>query len=119
LDVKFITRKEHRGGTQGVSLRIANGVYYRTGNFRGNSVDMEEEVLYIDSGPMVITTKNIYFGGTSISFRIRLDKIVAIHPYKDGIGVQKDAASAKPQLFVTGDGWFTYNLVTNLSNMIE
>jgi len=36
-------------------------------------------------------------------------------PYSDGIGIHRDAASAKPQIFVTGDGWFTYNLVVNLA----
>jgi hypothetical protein len=29
----------------------------------------------------------------------------------------RDAANAKPQFFITGDGWFTYNLVTNLSQL--
>jgi len=42
-------------------------------------------------------------------------KIVSFTPYSDGIGIQRDAASAKPQTFVTGDGWFIYNLVVNLA----
>jgi len=28
-----------------------------------------------------------------------------------------DTATAKAQIFVTGDGWFTYNFVTNLARM--
>lgn len=31
--------------------------------------------------------------------------------------LMRDAASAKPQIFITGDGWFTYNLVTNLAQI--
>ena len=27
----------------------------------------------------------------------------------------RDAQTAKPQTFRTGDGWFPYNLVTNLA----
>lgn len=33
------------------------------------------------------------------------------------IGVQRDATSAKDQTFATGDGWFTYNLISNLAQM--
>jgi len=31
--------------------------------------------------------------------------------------VQRDAQTAKAQSFQTGDGWFTYNLITNLAQM--
>ena len=35
--------------------------------------------------------------------------------YSDGIGLTKEATSARHQSFLTGDGWFIYNLVTNLT----
>ncbi|MGI6285975.1 hypothetical protein SEF58_09180 [Neomoorella humiferrea] len=38
-------------------------------------------------------------------------------PYSDGIGIQRDAARAKPQFFITGDGWYIYNLVTNAAKL--
>jgi hypothetical protein len=44
-------------------------------------------------------------------------KIVAFLPYDDGVGLIRDAQTAKPQIFKTGDGWFTYNLVTNLAQL--
>ena len=28
----------------------------------------------------------------------------------DGFGIMRDAQTAKPQAFQTGDGWFPYNL---------
>jgi hypothetical protein len=59
----------------------------------------------------------VYFSGASKSFRIRHDKIVSIEPYSDGVGIQRDAQTARPQVFVTGDGWFTYNLLMNVSNL--
>ena len=40
---------------------------------------------------------------------------VSVNPCADGIGVMRDAQTAKPQTFRTGDGWFIYNLVTNLA----
>ena len=36
---------------------------------------------------------------------------------RDGFGIMGDAPTAKPQTFRTGDGWFPYNLVTNLAQM--
>jgi hypothetical protein len=64
-----------------------------------------------------VTDKHIYFSGSHKKFRIRYDKIVAFEPYCDGVGVQRDAATAKPQTFRTGDGWFAYNLITNLAQL--
>ncbi|MBE0069320.1 hypothetical protein F3K46_09925 [Thermoanaerobacterium thermosaccharolyticum] len=66
-------------------------------------------------GILAVTTKHIYFYGPIRSFRAPYTKIVSFAPYSDGIGIQRDAASAKPQIFLTGDGWFLYNLVINLA----
>jgi hypothetical protein len=110
------TRTSYVGGSQGVSFRIAKGVYYRTGNFKGEKVQTSE-TIHADTGLFGVTNKHIYFAGSSKRFRIAYSKIVAFEPYSDGIGVQRDAATAKPQSFTTGDGWFTYNLITNLAQM--
>ena len=66
------------------------------------------------SGIMAFTNKHLYFESPSKTFRTAAKKIVSITPYDDGIGVQKDGVTAKPQIFETGDGWFTYNLAQNL-----
>ena len=39
---------------------------------------------------------------------------IAAGSYIDDDGI-RDAQTAKPQEFRTGDGWFIYNLVTNLA----
>jgi hypothetical protein len=110
------TRRRYVGGSQGVSLRIAKGLYYRVGSFRGHPVETTERV-HVDTGILAVTTKHIYFHGSTKSFRVRFDKIVSFTPYSDGIGIQRDASTAKPQVFVTGDGWFTYNLLVNIANI--
>lgn len=107
-------RREYVGGSQGVSIRIAKGIYYRVGHFKGYPIEREEQV-YVDTGILAVTTKHIYFYGPIKSFRVPYSKIVSFTPYSDGIGIQRDAANAKPQIFVTGDGWFVYNLVINLA----
>lgn len=112
------TRTQYVGGSHGMSFRIAKGVYYRVGGFKGRPVESTERA-HVDTGVLVITTKHIYFGGGKKSFRIRLDKIVSFTPFSNGIGVQRDAASAKPQVFQTGDGWFIYNVLTNLAGSLS
>jgi hypothetical protein len=83
---------------------------------KGHSVDRIERI-HIDTGLLAITNKNIYFSGEEKGFRIPYAKIVAFHPFDEGVGIIRDTANAKLQIFVTGDGWFTYNLVTNLANL--
>ena len=108
------TKREYVGGSRGASVRVMKGVYYRVGAFKGSTVASTERV-HVDSGTVVITDKNIYFSGSSKSLRIPYDKIVSFLPFDDGVGVIRDTQTAKPQIFSTGAGWFTYNLVTNLA----
>jgi hypothetical protein len=92
------------------------GLYYRVGAFAGQPVDRTERV-HIDTGMVVVTTKHIYFAGPTKAVRVPYAKIVSFQPFSDGIGIIRDASNAKPQIFVAGDGWFTYNLVTNLAHL--
>jgi hypothetical protein len=110
------TRRQYVGRTQGVSVRILKGVYYRTGVFKGQAIDSTVRT-HVDTGLVVVTDRNLYFAGQQKGVRVPYKKIVSFEPYSDGIGVMRDAATAKPQIFVTGDGWFTYNLVRNLAKI--
>ena len=113
---EFKTRTQYVGGSQGVSVRVARGLYFRTGSFRGERIQTMESV-HADTGVLGLTTKHVYFSGATKRFRVPYSKIVAFEPYSDGIGIQRDAVSARPQTFVTNDGWFTYNLAVNLAQM--
>lgn len=108
-------RREYVGRSAGLSVRIASGVYYRTGAFKGFPIERTERVS-LGRGILAVTTKHVYFAGAK-SFRVRHDKIVTCTPFSDGVGIVKDTASAKPQIFVTGDGWFTYNLLSNAARL--
>jgi hypothetical protein len=110
------TTTRYLGSYQGVSIRVAKGLYYRTGAFQGNPVPTTQTVP-VDTGVLGITNKHLYFSGSKKSFRSAYNKIMAITPYTDGVGIQKDVSSAKPQIFITADGWFTYNLVSNLARL--
>jgi len=104
------------GRTQGVNVRVIKGVYYRVGNFKGRPVEKQER-NYVGDGHLVVTTKNIYFTGSTKAIRIPFNKIVAFEPYDNGFGLTIDSANALPQTFVTGDGWFSFNLVSNIHNL--
>lgn len=108
------TRREYVGRNHGVSIRVMKGVYYRTGTFKGTPVEKTERVS-VDTGMLIVTDKNLYFAGPSKSLRLPYGKIVAFHPYSNGVGVMQDGEKAKAKVFVTGDGWFPYNLLTNLA----
>lgn len=106
--------KSYVGQSQGVSIRVMRGVYYRVGSSKGYPVETSRNEQ-VDIGMLGVTTQHVYFAGSKKSFRIPYKKIVSFTPYSDGIGICKDAANAKPQTFLTGEGWFVYNLVMNLS----
>lgn len=108
------TRTQYQGGYSGVSVRVAKGVYYRTGGFKGNPVKIEE-MKYMDTGLFALTNKHVYFSSSSKNLRLPLNKIITMDPYEDGIGLQKDGVTAKPQVFKNLDGWFTYNAISNLT----
>jgi hypothetical protein len=104
------TRRQYVGGSRGVSVRVMKGVYYHVDGFKGQAIDRNERI-HVDTGLVAVTTKQIYFSGTKKAFRIPYAKIVSFEPSRNGLGIMRDSVSAKPQIFVTHDGWFTYNLV--------
>lgn len=117
-DAEYIEQRTQRGFSgvsHGLSIRVMKGVYYRPSVFKGSPVERTAAVSH-GKGTLVITNKHVSFVGSK-SIRIPYRKIVTVQPYKDGIGIQRDAATARPQSFVTGDGWFTYNLITNLAQL--
>lgn len=103
-------------GSQGVSIRIMQGVYYRLGAFKGRTIESTQRV-HVDSGWVVLTNRHIYFAGPNRSLRIPYSNILSFIPFQDGVGIMQDAKSAKPQIFITGDGWFSYNALCNIANL--
>ena len=101
--LETMTRRERRGTSHGVSIRVAKGLYYSPREFRSRPIEWEETV-HADTGLLGLTTKHVYFAGSRKKFRVRYDRIVSFEPYDDGFGIMRDAQTAKPQTFRTGDG---------------
>ena len=112
--LETVTRRERRGTSHGVSIRVARGLYYSPRQFRSRPIEWEETV-HAGTGLLGFTTKHLYYAGARKKFRVRYDRIVSFDPYDDGFGIMRDAQTAKPQTFRTGDGWFAYNLAVNLA----
>ena len=112
--LETVTRRERQGTSHGVSIRVARGLYYSPRQFRSRPIEWEETV-HAGTGLLGFTTKHLYYAAARKKFRVRYDRIVSFDPYDDGFGIMRDAQTAKPQTFRTGDGWFAYNLAVNLS----
>lgn len=106
-------RREMRGRTRGVSMRICKGVYYRTGGFKGTPV----ETTYMDrigTGSVCLTDKHLYFHCPEKTLKIPFTRILSLDPYANGLGLQKDGANDRPMFFSGLDSWFCYNAISNL-----
>lgn len=115
--------RAYQGSYGGMSVRLARGVYYHFGGFKGQRLETAT-LKEIDYGGMLLTTQHIYFGGERRTFRIAYEHVVSFRPHADGIGVFRDSASAKPEVFAvllpdsSGKaaqappvvGWFLFNV---------
>ncbi len=120
-DVEYreqVTRREYQGSSMGMSFKVAKGVYVRPGTFKGRAVD-STSMEHTDTGLLGVTTKHIYFKGAVKGFRVRLEKIVSFDPYKDGVGIMRDTARAKPEAFGMGasNAWFLVNVIEGILDM--
>jgi hypothetical protein len=112
------TRSTYVGGYSGVSIRVADGLYYHLGGMRGHreqSTSLQEE----DYGYFLVTTRAVYFGGTEkgINFRLPYSQVVRFQPYSDAVGICKNGAKEKifaPQQ-VPDIGWFLFNILQALA----
>lgn len=77
------------GGYGGPSFRVAKGVSFRLGGVSARSVS-HDEIKKIDQGTLVLTNKRLIFLGGKKTVNIDLRKIVAIEPFNDGIGSQRE-----------------------------
>ena len=107
------TKTTYQGSSQGVSLRIASGVYYRMGAFKGNPITTSE-LKEVATGLTFYTNKNLFFSSAIKAVKIPLDKIINITLYEDGVSIQKDGTSIKPFIFKNIDGEFLQNIIANL-----
>jgi len=93
--------REFKGGSRGVSVRVAKGVSVRLGNFKGQS-ESHEEMRHIDDGVLILTNKRIIFSATTRSSNIDLRKILDLVVFTDGFRVYIENRK-RPQFFAVSD----------------
>ena len=87
--------------SQGVSLRIARGVYYRVGASRPQRVTTEG-LTEIDAGTLYLTSKRVLFDGATKNSSIRLSNLIGYEVYSDGLKLEKGSGRS-PYLLFEGD----------------
>lgn len=84
----------YSGGSQGVSIRITSGVYYRVGGTRGH-IMKEERLVETSRGILIVTNKRLLLVPLSIknmSLSIPLEKIFSYSCYENGIAIYKEGS---------------------------
>jgi hypothetical protein len=75
------------------SFRVAKGFYLRSGSYSPRSYSVDQMTL-IDSGTVYLTNKRIIFTGSKKNLNIRLEKILNITPYSDGLEIDKETGKS-------------------------
>ncbi len=99
-----------------MSLPVGGGIYYRIGASAPRT--QQTGLVPIDQGKMLITTKAIYFSGTTTTFKLPYSSILRLESFVDAVGVYENHGRGK--VFIPGslgmdDGWFFYNLISALT----
>lgn len=108
-------RSETSGVYQSVGLPSVLGMGYRIGVSNQSSTS---NLRVIDEGQLLITTKNIYFGGPRENFRLPIREVLRFEQYTDAVGVYPPYGGCKfliPLYLGAEVGWFFYGLLTALS----
>jgi len=75
------------------SFRVAKGFYLRSGSYAPRNYSTDEMKL-IDKGTIYLTNKRVIFTGAKKNSNIRLDKILSLTPYSDGVEIDKDTGKS-------------------------
>ena len=110
-----VTKRINYGGPT-VRIKIAKGVYYRMGSISAKSVS-EDVWQVIDSGNIYLTNKRLIFMGSRGNKTIRLNKILDITPFKNGVDIQKDTGKSPFLEFNTNVDIFSMMLVRLMSEL--
>ncbi|MFM7729421.1 MAG: hypothetical protein ACKO6L_00090 [Flavobacteriales bacterium] len=90
VDWHEVRTVRQRVGYAGISTRfkLMKGVYLNAGGFKPMSYS-RDEVQLIDQGTLYLTSKRIIMTGQKKNYSIRLNTIISVTPYSDGIEIGK------------------------------
>lgn len=110
----YRSKTQYVGGSQGVSLRIAKGVYYRVGASKGQAV--KTDYLSEDAhGALFLTNMALYFLSDRRTITLPATKIVAVELFSDAVKVTRAGVNARPMLFSLDDPSFAGMLISRIT----
>lgn len=101
--IKEVVLREWRGGSSGVSFRIAPGVRYRVGQMRGRSVVVGTEIQVEDTGILSVTSNRAAYMGSRKTMEFPYAKLMGIEVFPDGISIRASNRQKTP-LFKLEEG---------------
>jgi hypothetical protein len=114
----LLQEKKHvhyEGGSSGFSFRIASGVYYRIGSYKGQRVETKSMAVDV-RGEATVTNRALYVSdGASQTKKFLIGKIISVTPYEDGLGFAVGGANPKPYILQSPDSWFLVNCISSLA----
>ncbi len=111
---EFKKHVKYVGGSRGISMRVARGIYYHIGTHRSRRVELEKLEL-VAKGEFAVCSKNVYFLSTQRTIRVALNKIVSVNLYSDGIEIFKDSVNGRPFIIRIADPHFATNILSRLT----
>lgn len=109
------TQRTYHGGSSGISVRIAKGIYYRTGGSRGHAV-YENVLQNMGKGYAIVTNRYLYYCADNMTKRIALKNIIAVNAYKNSVQIDIDGSRGKPIVLESDDPQFMAICIVNASN---
>lgn len=97
-----VVRRRYQGGSRGVNIRIVKGLSFRVGAHRGQVVS-DTAMLPVSDGQLVLTNKRVIYRGTKKSFNFKLDKILDLEFFKDGIKITEGSGKHRMLKFSNPD----------------
>ena len=92
-------------GGPALRVRIAKGLYYRTGHYQVHR-HTESYEKQLGHGALVITNKRLIFVGATGSTTARLDSILHIEPFTNAVAIIRGTGKPTTYRFDTPDQWF-------------
>ena len=107
-DARFCKLKQqtvgYEGGSRGVSVRVAKGISFRFGNFRGHNI--RETVTEKTNGLIYLTNKKIVFSAIRNSGVIKYKEIINLNAFENLLQIQ------------TNEKTYLFEIIDSLNFMI-
>lgn len=113
---EILEKRTHYGISSGSTISLGRGRYSRFGSFWGTE-KVSQDIVIKGEGTLLLTNMNIYFLSNQKTVKFPYDKILSYSAYSDGLGIHLSDSRRRPVIIGRIDGWFVYNVVTNVRNL--